>query len=180
MDGVTFDLSDNIGWKKSFIEALRACPGYDWYALCDQDDVWLPEKLEVALKKLCTCPDSGLPCLYAGNAMVSDAQLRPMFKFNREPKDIEGLDLPHTMTRDFMAGGLTYVFNGRARDMLVAFPYEGLTGHDRTLMLICKTFGSVWYDFDVYVLYRQHGTNVYGGSPERPTATRGVVSGLLV
>ena len=160
---VTYEFGSNVGWKLSFVEALKSCPGYDYYSFCDQDDVWLPDKLSAAVGMLGSEPSSDVPMLYAGNVYVANSVLEPLFKFNKEPERIIEKDLPHTLTADHMAGGLTYVFNAKAREMLIHFPFIGLTGHDRILMLICKTYGIVRYDFDAYVLYRQHGTNVYGG-----------------
>ena len=34
----------NLGYTRNFLKAARLCTG-DWIAFCDQDDVWLPEKL---------------------------------------------------------------------------------------------------------------------------------------
>lgn len=160
---ITYELCSNAGWRLGFIEALEQCAGYDWYAFCDQDDVWLPEKLESALTLLDGKGHVKHPAVYAGNVTIADAKLNPIKLFNETPVDIIGKDFPHTFTMDEMAGGLTYVFNGAARDLLVEFEYPGLTGHDRLLMLICKLFGEVVYDFSPYVLYRQHGNNAIGG-----------------
>ena len=38
----------NIGPKNSFFELLQNESGSDFVAFCDQDDVWKPEKLQVA------------------------------------------------------------------------------------------------------------------------------------
>lgn len=162
---ITYEIAKNVGWMKGFILALDSCSGYDWYAFSDQDDKWMPDKIERALKVLSERDVLSLevPTLYAGNVTITDADLNPIELRNPEPVDIETRTLPETMTRDDMAGGLTYVFNDAARDLLVHFTPLGCTGHDRTLMLICKTFGKVVYDFESKLLYRQHGTNVYGG-----------------
>ena len=159
---ITFEFGNNLGWRESFPVALADCEGYERYAFCDQDDVWLPQKLERAISVLDGICEDSEPCIYAGNVVVSDKDLIPKFTFNREPKDIETRDLPHTLTYDDMAGGLTYVFNSMARKMLLDCPTLGLTGHDRLLMLICKVYGRIAYDFESYVLYRQHESNVYG------------------
>ena len=164
---ITYNFCENVGWRLSFIEALRQCGTYDWYAFCDQDDVWLPEKLESALTLLhaqtsiqtSTCE----PLVYAGNVTIADVELKPIKLLNETPVDIVNKDFPHTFIADEMAGGLTYVFNEPAKDLLVGFQYPGHTGHDTLLMLICKLFGGVVYDFNSYVLYRQHGANAMGG-----------------
>ena len=43
---------NNFGFCKSFNYLLRHAPNADYYAFCDQDDVWLPNKLEIAIKKI--------------------------------------------------------------------------------------------------------------------------------
>ncbi len=160
---ISFALGSNVGWRKSFVEALSNCGEFDWYAFCDQDDYWLPTKIEAALDALQQAP-ANVPVLYAGNVTVADSDLNPSHLFNREPVDIINKDCPHTLTRDEMAGGLTYVFNKHAKRLLVAFQPRGITGHDRILMLICKLYGRVVYDSDSHVLYRQHGGNAIGAS----------------
>lgn len=166
---ITYAFCENIGWRLGFIDALKQCgDGYDWYSFCDQDDVWLPEKLEMAVALLEGRSPVDVPVLYAGNATIADAKLEPIRLFNKAPVDIVGKDFPHTFTMDEMAGGLTYVFNRIARELLVGFRYPGVTGHDRLLMLICKLFGNVVYDFNSYVLYRQHGSNAIGGIAPHP------------
>ena len=37
---------ENLGWAMSFIHLLCHAPEADYYAFCDHDDIWLPEKLE--------------------------------------------------------------------------------------------------------------------------------------
>lgn len=168
-DNITYDLCGNIGWRLGFIEALRRCGSYDLYAFCDQDDVWLPEKLESAVDLLETKFNHDIPLLYAGNVTIADSNLKPIKLFNEKPVDILSKDFQHTFTMDEMAGGLTYVFNDAAKDLLLGFEYPGITGHDRLLMLICKLYGEIVYDFNSYVLYRQHGNNAIGGIA-RPVA----------
>ena len=168
-DNITYDLCGNIGWRLGFIEALRQCGSYDLYAFCDQDDVWLPEKLESAVDLLEPKFNHDTPLLYAGNVTIADSNLKPIKLFNEKPVDILYKDFPHTLTMDEMAGGLTYVFNDAAKDLLLGFEYPGIAGHDRLLMLICKLYGEIVYDFNSYVLYRQHGNNAIGGIA-RPVA----------
>ena len=44
--GVRLHLNEkNLGFRKNFHEALRACSG-DLIFLCDQDDLWMPDKIE--------------------------------------------------------------------------------------------------------------------------------------
>ena len=40
----------NIGYIKSFFWLIQEANGYDYYSLSDQDDVWLDNKLDIAVK----------------------------------------------------------------------------------------------------------------------------------
>ncbi|MBR4422455.1 MAG: glycosyltransferase, partial [Erysipelotrichaceae bacterium] len=46
---LSFSQGNNLGAGRSFWELIKTCEDADYYALCDQDDVWLPEKLERAV-----------------------------------------------------------------------------------------------------------------------------------
>lgn len=49
---VIVESDKNIGYPGGFYELLRLCDKEDYYSFCDQDDVWNPEKVERAVKKL--------------------------------------------------------------------------------------------------------------------------------
>ena len=67
----------NIGPAKSFFELINKCDGYDYYALCDQDDVWFKDKLEVAINTL-EKENKNIPLLYAGRFTLTDENLNPL------------------------------------------------------------------------------------------------------
>ena len=46
-----FKNSEKLGFKKNFESVIRRCQG-DYVALCDQDDIWLPNHLEVLLNEM--------------------------------------------------------------------------------------------------------------------------------
>ncbi len=56
----------NLGTTKNFERAIQACTG-DYIFLCDQDDYWLPEKIQVLSTYLDNHPDQ--------QAVFTDAQL---------------------------------------------------------------------------------------------------------
>ena len=57
---------ENLGPAKSFLTLLRDCETADYYAYCDQDDVWVQNHIEILFKNIgsndCIC----------GNAMLMD------------------------------------------------------------------------------------------------------------
>ena len=48
---------ENLGWKRSFFRLLCAAEG-DIVLFCDQDDVWLPQRVERTLKTLAEYPQA--------------------------------------------------------------------------------------------------------------------------
>ena len=46
----------NIGWKKNFREALKKCQG-DFIFLCDQDDIWEKDKIELMTQTMSDYPE---------------------------------------------------------------------------------------------------------------------------
>ena len=64
----------NLGSTKNFEKAISLCTG-DLIATCDQDDVWLPEKL--ALSQAWFAADATRGLVFS-NAEVVDELLRPM------------------------------------------------------------------------------------------------------
>lgn len=51
--------SSNLGFIKNFEQGIALCEK-DFIALCDQDDIWLPEKMERLASELETHPDAGI------------------------------------------------------------------------------------------------------------------------
>lgn len=51
--------STNLGFIKNFEQGIALCEK-DYIALCDQDDIWLPEKLERLAAELEAHPDAGM------------------------------------------------------------------------------------------------------------------------
>lgn len=150
---------NNIGWKESFYQATVMAEKGDYYAFCDQDDVWKKEKLISAVNKL-KCEDNSNPLLYACSVDVVDKDLNLTGErfgvYNPNSRnDIE------CFVETRMAGGLTYVFNNEAKERFVeSFPH--ICSHDDWLFFLCKYNGRIVYDSNSFVFYRQHGTNELG------------------
>lgn len=50
---------ENLGWRRNFLEALKEADG-DYLFLCDQDDVWHPDKIEIMVRTLDKHPETDL------------------------------------------------------------------------------------------------------------------------
>lgn len=123
---LTFFEGEAIGKTKSFWELLEKAEEADYYAFCEQDDVWFPEKLSRAIKYLETksiiegddVDVAVSPLLYMSDYTVTNAKLKPV-KFNRN-KTTKYADFEHSLLYSTMPGS-TYVFNASARELMLRY-----------------------------------------------------------
>lgn len=147
----------NLGAPRSFMELLASVPGdHDYYAFCDQDDVWLPEKLARAAAWLGQLP-AQQPSLYCGRVMSVDMELNEL-----GPADLEtDVSFEHTLFES-IGSGCAMVMNRAAHALLARAVPRRIAMHDWWCALVIAAFGQVVYDETPTILYRQHGGNVVG------------------
>lgn len=147
----------NLRPAQSFLALLREAPPADFYALADQDDVWLPRKLRSAVAQLDSCPPSR-PALYFGQTQPVDAQLNPLPYTPLTPLKTLGEALIH-----YFVGGNTMVLNHTLRQFVTQHRPQHIEMHDVYLYALALALGAqVVFDPQPYILYRQHGGNVVG------------------
>jgi glycosyltransferase involved in cell wall biosynthesis len=131
-----------------------------YFALCDQDDVWHPEKLQRAAEKLATVPDT-VPALYCSRTrLIGDSGRTCGFSplFRRAPTFRNALV-------QSLAGGNTMVLNKAARDLVAKAGNVHVVAHDWWIyMLVSGAGGYVYYDAHPMVDYRQHADNLVGAN----------------
>jgi len=141
----------------------------DYYAFCDQDDVWLPSKLEIAINNIVVHQvhrTLTLPYLYCGRTTyVSE---------NLEPIGISPLFVFPTKFRNALvqsiAGGNTMVFNQETKSALEKAGVVNVPSHDWWLYLLVSGIGGeVHYDKAPQILYRQHDHSIVGENRSFPS-----------
>jgi glycosyltransferase involved in cell wall biosynthesis len=155
--------SGNIGAAWSFMTLVRDCGGvYSVYMFADQDDVWLPDKVQRAHDFMLSVPGEG-PALYFSRLEIVDEELRNI-GFSRVPRVIS---FENSLVEN-IATGCTIAVNAAARDCLISRLPKRLIMHDWWCFLSISALGRIIYDEAVTIKYRQHAQNVVG-------ASRGVV-----
>ncbi len=149
---------ENLRCPKSFYEIIRRCEPADYYSLCDQDDIWYPEKIQRAVKRL-QQEDNDQVLLYYSACDYSTAEgelirKSPLQKENMELKDV----LYYTP-----GSGFTIVFNEAARKKLVLDVIPGEELHDRWLMRGTVCFGKMLYDSKSTASHIRHDNAVTAG-----------------
>lgn len=152
----------NCGCAFSFMSLIyEACCNYgeyDYYAFCDQDDVWLPNKLKAAVNELnkITSDKAGL---YLGAYQMVDSNLNKIHTLTQNPS----LDIVSAFVSN-PATGCTMVFNKKLLNIVAEKKPSFIIMHDYWTYLVCLSAGGyVCYDKTPYILYRQHDRNVIGG-----------------
>ncbi|MBP5221990.1 MAG: glycosyltransferase family 2 protein [Lachnospiraceae bacterium] len=150
---------DNIGAAESFLWLMDRAEGFDYYAFCDQDDLWDSDKISCAVKQLEA--ERNRPSLYfsAKRIIGEDGTLLEEKSMSAEAGvySLEKAVLGNNAT------GCTMVVNRRMRDLTVKYRPERMIMHDHWLYLLCLAAGGrVVYDDMPHMSYRQHGGNTLG------------------
>lgn len=152
------------GAAQNFLSLLRHCPDWvDVAALSDQDDVWLPDKLQRGLRALAQDPAPEDMLLYCGRSWECDVTLKKL-SISRGLKKAAGFR--HALVQN-VAGGNTMMLNRPAQDLVRAASPEArkLVVHDWWLyQIITGAGGRVIFDDAPLLLYRQHEGNLIGAN----------------
>lgn len=158
---LTVQRGPSRGFAANFL-SLTCDPSIEasYYAYSDQDDVWEAEKLERAVSYLASIPNH-IPALYCSrtrhvDALKRDIGLSPLFD--------RPLSFANALTQN-VGGGNTMVFNNATRLLLCKAGNDvPVITHDWWVYLVVTGCGgSVFYDSNPSLMYRQHGSNLVGG-----------------
>lgn len=141
----------------------RTTSQYVMYA--DGDDVWLPNKIELAvtkMKELEKKHSSQLPILVFTDSIIVDENLNSisnsMWKYQSlNPKNIT---LNRLLMHD-VACGNTFIINRALLDRILPIPKDAQM-HDIWTTLVAACFGVIDSIPESTILYRQHSDNVCG------------------
>lgn len=152
----------NVGVGNSFMSIMKqAGVSADYYAFADQDDIWLPEKLNAAIAKL---KIKNGPRCYCSNQMLVDSEGCMIRKRHTEPINTDYMQV----LCNNLVTGCTMVWNRKLQEILIdpeRFPSEQLLKkriHDVWVAMVAAVVGEVIYDENGYIYYRQHENNVVG------------------
>lgn len=142
------------GVISNFESALSKCTG-DVIFLCDQDDVWMDNKVEEVMKRF----RSGA-AVVVHDASVTDSALNVTEKSNFSLRAADTRFLP-TLLRNTIPG-CCMAFDRRVLSACLPFP-EGIPMHDWYIYLVAlKKKLPVSVIGEPLILWRRHGDNVTG------------------
>lgn len=151
---IHFEKGKNLGFAHSFLKVLANTDGYDYYAFCDQDDVWLDFKIQRAIDHLREYPDDR-PLLYGASWDFCDAELNFREQYVT-PKCIGSFIVS---TTECLIIGTCMVINQVTRKILLQADPSKIYAHDWFTYMICSAMGAIIYDPTSVMKYRRTGDN---------------------
>ncbi|MDP1762777.1 MAG: glycosyltransferase family 2 protein [Sediminibacterium sp.] len=150
-----------LGVVRNFKKAVSlATPGH-YIALCDQDDIWLPEKIEKSIHALSIIDDGHTPAMiYSDLVLISSNEevLNPSVD-NELGHDKYKHCLQTLLFGNFVLG-CTVMMNMQMRERFSDIPENKSFNHDAWITLIAFSFGKVSSLNRPYIKYRSHDNNV--------------------
>lgn len=155
-----FQNEKNLGFKKNFEKSIMLCHG-DYIALSDQDDIWMPNHLELLKKEI------GFKALACGNALLinEDGKSLGITLKTQESLDmIPDNDLKKLMSIIIFRNpyqGASMLFNKQA--LIHAFPFpEEVSFHDTWLAAMACLNGGLSYVKTPILQYRRLNSSITG------------------
>lgn len=148
----------NLGVIKSFYSLIKYNKA-DYYFFSDQDDYWLPEKLEITLS-VARKYDNSKPMMYYTDLKVVDRDLKVLNEsMIRSQSGHANTKLIQELTENSVTGGVSMINSALADKWTVT---DNIIMHDWYLALLASALGELVYIDKPTELYRQHDSNVLG------------------
>lgn len=161
-DMMTIYKGMNIGCARSFRYLMEKANSFDlflpdFYAFCDQDDIWIDNKLKKATEALAIYEPT-VPNLFFSHFKKIDEWGHELYT----EKKVFNLSFGEALIMN-PSVGCTQVFNKSCLEKSLLYNPPQLVLHDWWIYSLCLALsGNVIYDKNALVLYRQHSSNVLG------------------
>ena len=142
----------NLGFVKSFFELLKLAEA-DYYAYADQDDIWIENKIELAVNSLNKLDDQK-PNMAFGNSDYYNENME-FIGYGEKNKEYSFLSSLFAC----VGQGMTMTVNKKTRDMIIENMPKSCFFHDWWTYIVCVALGNVAYDNVTTVKYRRRKEN---------------------
>ena len=154
----------NLGCTECINQLLYLTSG-PYVSLADQDDIWLPQKLEHSYRLLYNAElNKGLdhPILVHTNLNIVDSNLTDLgFTYTERQLINPYADSPSMISLTNVVTGCTILCNRALLNLALPIPKDALV-HDWWISLVASVFGNIEFLPWSTMLYRQHSRNVIG------------------
>ena len=148
--------------KKNFMNLIKNSTG-DYVMCCDQDDVWLSNKISLTLQKMKESEQGEMPVLVHTDLKVVGANLNVLsesfFEHSNFRKEFE---LNEILIQNFVTGCTMMMNRPMVTLMSRVEDCDKILMHDWVASILATSVGKVTFVETPTMLYRQHGINSVG------------------
>jgi len=149
-----------LGFIGNFKMAVSLTSPANYIALSDQDDIWLPGKIQAAAELLLKIEGTEQPAMVYSDLVLVDEEKNLLNKSFRNELGQGGyIHCLDTLLFGSFVNGCTMLMNPNMRNYFSSIPDNGALNHDTWMTLIAYTFGEVAVVPDSLILYRRHRNN---------------------
>lgn len=146
---------ENLGVSRNFEKAVLYSTG-DYIAICDQDDVWMPEKIQILSDKLAEIEGNKPACVSSRSIAVDE-------NLNRFDNSLFSASDTYCLKDNLygakIAQGCTMMFNRRLVEIMAPFPKSRFV-YDAYIGLLAACAGKKYNLVKPLMYYRHHQNNV--------------------
>lgn len=159
------------GVNNNFFNAISLCKG-DYIAICDQDDIWLPQKIERMLIKIKSIERNGIPAIVTSKSLGINTNGDIIAK-QVVLKDCIGYARTFLYSSE-TCQGCCVMFNRTLADYVLKkysdlqFSMDYLI-YDAFISYTCAMIGEKYDMGEQLLLYRHHDNNVLGKNVQKGT-----------
>ena len=158
---------NRLGVDGNFARLLEIADG-PYFMFCDQDDIWLTEKIEKSVQCLRSLEEQtppGTPLLVYTDLRPADGNLRPlgtsMWRYGKHDPE-SGKRLNRLLLQN-MVYGCTILMNEALKRAALPIPVDAVT-YDWWFSSVAACLGSSDYVAEPTLIYRLHGRNTVGAT----------------
>lgn len=130
---------------------------------CDQDDIWLPHKIELTYHEMKKIEERDIPVLVHTDIKVVDADLNVMsnsfFDYSHYKRQFGYKDL---LIQNFVTGCTMMMNRSLVQLVNLEEAYDNILMHDWIAALLAAGCGKIGFVHEPTMLYRQHSVNSVG------------------
>jgi len=157
--------AERLGTTRNFERAVAACTG-DVVFFADQDDVWLPAKVERMCAALDTRPEVGAVLCNGSVVDAAGASLgydlwRALDFDAGEQRAVASGSAHEVFARHVVAAGTTFAFRRRYAELALPFP-DLRSAHDAWVAFLVASVSEIALIAEPLIHYRLHGDNQLG------------------
>ena len=148
----------------------------DYFAFCDQDDIWDSKKLEKQLGSMISIESESktkksLPVLIHSDLEVVNEKAE---RISSSLISYQGLEISKNnfsgLLTSNLVTGCTAMFNPALAELAMPIPRDALM-HDWWIAIVASAFGKIGFVDEALVKYRQHAVNTIGAK-KKPSQKR--------